>query len=388
MAKLTKRSDGRYQMQIYIGVGDDGKKKYKTVYGKTQREVQKKADDLRIRLGKGMDIAAEKDSFSVWRDRWLEAKKLTIAEKSVQTCRTCTQPMEDALGDVELPKIRPADIQAVINDMVGAGYAKSTLSKTIQFTSQIFTMARINRVTDFDPTIAVTIPQRAPVQHRKALSEEQQRWIRETPHRAQTAAMIMMYAGLRRGELIPLLWSDIDLDERTIAVTKSVSFPHNKPCVKIGAKTDAGTRLISIPIILADYLRELPNQKGLVVPSARGAMMTTDAWRRLWSSYMTDLNIKYGYDGDASKYDPKGTVTLIEEFSAHQLRHTYATMLYLAGVDVLTAKEQLGHADIKTTLQIYTHLDQQFKKRAVDKLDSYLSDSLSGKNGADDAAGS
>ena len=372
MARVTKRADGRYQVSVYVGVNEQGKKQYKSVYGKTQREVLRKADELRLKIGKGMDINSERDTFSVWRERWIDQKKLSVAEKSLQSCQSCTDYINGKLGDTELPKIKPAHIQKVITDMYAEGYSKSTLTKTLQFTSQIFKLAIINRVTDFNPTIAVTIPQHAPVQHRTALTEEQQYWVRETPHRAQTAAMIMMYAGLRRGELIPLLWSDIDLDERTISVNKSVEYPHSKPQVKIGAKTDAGTRVVSIPIILAEYLRAQPNRKGLVVPSARGTMMSTDAWRRLWSSYMTDLNIKYGYHGKESKFT-KGLAMLIEPFTAHQLRHTYATLLYLSGVDVLTAKEQLGHADIKTTLGIYTHLDARYKKKALNKLDDYLS---------------
>ena len=62
----------------------------------------------------------------------------------------------------------------------------------------------------------------------------------------------------------------------------------------------------------------------------------------------------------------------IQEFTAHQLRHTYASMLYMAGVDVLTARDQLGHTDIKTTLAIYTHLDKRYKVNSMDKLDSFL----------------
>lgn len=49
-------------------------------------------------------------------------------------------------------------------------------------------------------------------------------------------------------------------------------------------------------------------------------------------------------------------------------------MLYMAGVDILTAKEQLGHANISTTLEIYTHLDKQFKRKSMNKLDNYLDD--------------
>ncbi|MDR2571583.1 MAG: tyrosine-type recombinase/integrase [Oscillospiraceae bacterium] len=64
---------------------------------------------------------------------------------------------------------------------------------------------------------------------------------------------------------------------------------------------------------------------------------------------------------------------VIPRITPHWLRHTYATMLYFAGVDVLTAKEQLGHTDAQTTLGIYTHLDKTHKRKAMSKLDEYLS---------------
>ena len=63
---------------------------------------------------------------------------------------------------------------------------------------------------------------------------------------------------------------------------------------------------------------------------------------------------------------------VIDTFTPHCLRHTYATMLYDAGVDVLTAKEFLGHSDIKTTLSIYTHLSAEKSKTDIGKLNQYL----------------
>ena len=106
--------------------------------------------------------------------------------------------------------------------------------------------------------------------------------------------------------------------------------------------------------------------------------MTDSAFDRLWESYLLDLNIKYGDFRDmekppTSKFDPNGVPMRIEKFTAHCLRHTFATLLYKSGVDVLTAKAQLGHADVKTTLQIYTHLDSQYKRNSMDKLDVFLS---------------
>lgn len=107
--------------------------------------------------------------------------------------------------------------------------------------------------------------------------------------------------------------------------------------------------------------------------------MNSRAWASMWRSYISDLNLKYGDFSDMekrpkSKFIPGGVPMRIPNITAHWLRHTFATMLYMAGVDVLTAKEQLGHADVETTLQIYTHLDSTYKRRSMDKLDAYLSE--------------
>ena len=90
---------------------------------------------------------------------------------------------------------------------------------------------------------------------------------------------------------------------------------------------------------------------------------------------MTELDVKYGarLRPVGSKYDPYKGRKVIKTFTAHQLRHAYATMLYDAGVDILTAKELLGHSDIKTTLNIYTHLSRTRKKKSVVALDQFIS---------------
>ena len=92
----------------------------------------------------------------------------------------------------------------------------------------------------------------------------------------------------------------------------------------------------------------------------------------MWESYLNALNRKYGGIDERFGAPKDAMLMTIHNITAHWLRHTYATILYLSGVDVLTAMRQLGHADISTTLGIYTHLDDQYKTRAMDKLDKYL----------------
>ena len=215
-------------------------------------------------------------------------------------------------------------------------------------------------------------------EHRRALTNEEQKWVRETPHRAQTAAMIMMYAGLRRGELLALTWSDINLEKQTISVNKAVEFIGGKPYVKNCGKTEAAMRTVYIPTLLTDYLKTTDKTTLLVCPSAHGTLMSDTSWKRLWESYLKELNFRYGNFSDCigltvkSKFQPGGLPMVIPNITAHWLRHTFITNMYFAGVDLLTAKEQAGHSDIRTTSEIYTHLDADFKERKMQNLDNFL----------------
>ena len=226
-----------------------------------------------------------------------------------------------------------------------------------------------NRIIDYNPSLKLKSPQNAPQSTRRALTPTEQQWINEFEHRAKPAAILMMYSGLRRGEASALLWSDVDFKNNTISVTKSYDF---KLC-KLKPPKNGKSRLVSVPQKLIDYLKTLPQKSEYVITTAKGERMTETAWKRLLESYIYDLNYEYGYVPKSfKKYSPNKIPLSIEPFSWHCLRHTFCTLMYNAGVDVLTAKEQMGHSDVKTTLAIYTHLQNEHKAANISKLDEFL----------------
>lgn len=403
MAK-SKRSDGRYAVQIYLGKTEDGKRNYKTVYGATKKEANAKANDVKAMLGKGIDISAQSDTFKEWNKRWLSMKKRTVSASQYTVYSSVCKYLDNLIGDREISKIRLADVQSAIDEIADKNPhtkkpSSSKLLKQMKSAAvQIFDMAVQNRVIDFNPANAVQLDKRESTNKRRALTQEEQQWITDTPHRAQLPAMLMMYAGLRRGEVIPLTWNDIDLINKTITVNKSVEMIDGKSREKPTTKTVNSQRVIDIPQKLVEFLliKKRESKSLLVCTNAHGSMYNSTSWKRLWESYIKDLNFKYGelsfndakkYNGikPKSKFDPGGIEITIPKFTAHWLRHTFATLLYLSGVDVLTAKEQLGHSDIKTTLQIYTHLDKQFKRKSMSKLDDYLENKSQCKSDASQA---
>ncbi len=366
------RADGRIAVQVYLGLVD-GKRKYKTVYGSTQKEASAKAEELKLMLGKGIDIASENDSFSLWAERWLNQKKFDVGNAQYESYKQTLAKLNTYIGNFGVAQIKSCDIQRIINDYAienphtGEPSSKRLLNLILNTAKQIFKFLMINRVIEYNPTDGVTVPKKAPVTHRRALTEQERQWINTTEHRMQTFAMIMMYAGLRRGEVIPLKWSDVDLKKGTITVNKAVEFISRKPVIK-DTKTQAGNRIVYIPNNLIAYLKSINKSNILVCPSMSGDMHTKDSFRSGWNSYLTELDIKCGDSDRRSKYDPRYKGIQIEKITPHMLRHTFCTMMYENGVDVLTAKKQMGHSDIKTTLEIYTHLSEEHTAEEMQKM--------------------
>ena len=362
-----KRKDGRYKVSVYIG-SVDGKARYKYFYSTSLNEAQAAADEYRRKLRSVSD--AGHALFRHLASAWLNNKKKTVGASQGKTLEGFVHVMCAALGDVPVLEITEEMLTDFLCDLAaenphtGKPSSQATLSKYHQAIRAIFRYSRIRP----DPSEYLEIPKGAKRKDRRALTEEEQRRVRELKHRAQLPAMLAMYAGLRRGEMTALLWQDITAD--TITVNKSFDFVEGK--VK-PPKTAAGSREIHIPPLLRDYLKTVKRGKPSdPVVTSDGKMMTISAWRRLWESYMTDMDVAYGGRVKCAPHNVTGVYS-IRPFTLHELRHTYATILRDAGIDVKAMQAWLGHADASTTMNVYTHLSETQKRTAAGKMDAFLS---------------
>lgn len=379
MAKKIMRNDGRYSSKISLGDG-----KYKYVYAHSQGELDRKVREIRSKMDKGLDVSAGMNTFDEWGKRWLAKKSRRVSE-NWHKALVINYNKLSPLYKVPVCQIRTIDLEDILDNLAEQRYSQRVIKAVKDIAVGIMDMVCQNRIIDYNPFTHIDMPTANPIKrnNRRALTQTEQQWIIDTPHRAQTAAMIMMYAGLRRGELLALQWSDIDFEKGTINVNKSVVMSNGQPEIKMGGKTENASRIVYIPKVLIDYLKDCKKDNFLVVPSANSKLMSDSAWRRLWDSYITELNFKYGnfsnhiIDGKPcpqpkSKYQPGGVPIVIPRFTAHWLRHTFITLMYFSGIDAYAAAKQAGHSDIKVTLEIYTHLDSEYKQKSVEKLDHYL----------------
>lgn len=105
MARAKKRADGRYCAQIYLGRDENGRKQYKSVYGKSPAELKEKETAIRAQLGRGLDVLSQRDSFTQWAEDWLHIKE---AEHISQTGRWKTTAAPSRSGKTSCKALRSA----------------------------------------------------------------------------------------------------------------------------------------------------------------------------------------------------------------------------------------------------------------------------------------
>lgn len=334
-----------------------------------------------------MDDINDTETFRYWGEQLYLYRQGRVSIRQAMNLRSQLKHIYEFIGNDSILEIKPRSIDAMLtslaheNPITKKPMAKKTLKDIRNTASAVFDMAIENDVSCKNSAKGREIPRRAPQRRRRALTNEEQQWILETPHRARLSAIIMMFAGLRRGELIPLTWQDIDFDRLTITVNKSVYAIQNIFYIKEGVKTGIEGRTINMPLDLAlelENARKLSSSK-YICCKKNGEMHTPTSWRALWKSYQRALNFAHGviHNKPKSIYNPHGVPCVINNITPHMLRHTYATLLYMSGVDVLTASKLMGHADVKTTLEIYTHIQESMVEKSIDKFDSYVSEMYS-----------
>lgn len=296
--------------------------------------------------------------------------------------------MNNHLGEKHIHEIYPIDITNMVislsnnNPNTDKPMAKQTLSTLIKTAGRIFEFAIDNGLIDKNPVrgTAKRIPKNAPKKIVSDISKTEQLLIINTPHRCRIAALIMMFMGLRTNELLALRWKNIDLIEKKAYICeRAVKDDFNSYIISPDTK-NGKSRYVTIPDNLCKlFANELKTAKSeYVFPRTDGTLHTPSSWKSAWRSYMNTINHSYYnhiQNTNLSIHNPKGYPRLID-IKPHQLRHTYATLLYVSGTNVLVASKLLGHSSVQITLDIYTHLDEEYKTLDISNFNSYLSNDL------------
>lgn len=345
MAGLKKRADGRYQRRVTLSDGSQ-----KLIYGRSIAELNTKENALRQDDSSGLEIGDD-TLVGEWAKIWFSTYKQDLRAATVRMYRNCyNRHIGPLIGGMELRKVRAVHVRRVMSEV--SDLSESSQHKVLITMRQLFSTARQNRLMQGDPTEGVKVTPHARSKGKEYLTPQESTELMAAVQepRARAFCALCLYCGLRREEALGLRWSDIRAGR--MLISRAVTFPTgNAPEPSMELKNKASHRMLPIPAILQAVLNETPHTSEYVVPTSAGEVMTSGAYKRL-----------FAYVKKAAPYP----------IHAHMLRHTYATTLYHAGVDLRTAQQLLGHSSIQMTANIYTHLEQADSLCAVTLIDGYL----------------
>lgn len=388
------RNDKRVQVTCSDGRKADGSLNRISFYGATRAEAEAKRDAYLA--ARRMGIVRNEMTVSEWIDVCLELYRPNVNEAYLNNDAIPYERLRKRIGSMRVADVREADLQSAMNEM--AGMSTSSIKKYYHAMFQVFERARKNHLIADNPAENVTLQPGTKGSHRAL-----ERWEIDcilnhwNEHRAGIWAMLMMLAGLRRGEMMALRWENVDMVARTLTVCEVAVIRTNQAAIEQRAKTVAGVRTIPIcdPLFAALNTIEPSQRQGFVCRRQNGEQLSESAFERGWDGFCLAMQrILNGEDvvqqGRRVKLEDKiaaaeaqGHEYILFRIRAHDLRHTFATALYDAGVPLKAAQYYLGHADIRMTLDLYTHLSQETEKSSriqlVGFLDKWLSnDSMDG----------
>lgn len=319
--------------------------KGKQFYGKTEAEAKAKRDEYKYECEHGIEQQKPISVFD-YAEIWLKTYKKNVTSKTYNNYASVIERMTAIIGDKLISAVTPNDIKRVWNNF--AGCSQSLIDKGRFLYSAIFKSAIENGYCKQNPVDSPSVkPHKGTSGSHRMLTREEINLIKTVPHRCQAGTMIMLLAGLRRGEMLALEKSDVH-DDR-IFVTKAVRFEHNRPLI-----TDTKTELSDRSLPLFAPLKPVFDVvDGYVLPDANGGLCSEQAFKRAWWSYMHVLSQVAGHK---------------ISFRPHDCRHTFVTTCRDKGVDIHTCMTWCGHADEKMILKIYDHVTEDRELRAAEIL--------------------
>jgi len=365
---LEKRSKSSWTVVIELGRDAQGRKRRirRAVKG-PKRLAERVLRELLQELEAGTYVETPKITLADWLRQWLEYHKHSLAPSTVAAYSTIIEKhIAPSIGDIPLASVTPAILESHYAAMLDRGYSTTTVHHNHVVLHKALAKAVRQRLLASNPADAVEPPRPGKWQARALEPEDAMKLLEAIKgDRDYVLIYLALLTGLRRGELCALKWSDVDLERGTITVTRTVLMLRGKH-VFGKPKTEAGRRTVCLPPTAVTLLREYrkrqlrsgsTHEEGFVFCNPDGSPLNPSSLSRRFK----DLVRRAG----------------LPDLRFHDLRHTHATWLFVQGVHPKVAQERLGHGQISTTMDIYSHVMPGLQKEAAARIEELLG---AGKN--------
>jgi integrase len=361
---FKRQSDGLWRGYITVS-SDDGTQKKQWVSSKSQQDAKKKLDDLKDKQSKGTLLSRTKVTLAERINHWLEYEiKTSVAEGTYEKYRTNIRNHinNDTLGKRAIQKITRTDMVEYLAKKEEI-LSPATVKILLSILHRVFDIALIDDVISKSPLLCVKRSKRVEKKKRRGLTEDEEKTLLETAknwnYNKQVYNILFMEygSGLRRSEILPLKWSDINFSNGELQIKRVYVMLRGTPKLEERAKSDASQEAIILPEIILNYFNKFKPEKAedkdaYMFPARNGDPINPNSFRRTFKR----IAEKAGLD---------------KEIRLHDLRHNFASQMVAQNIHISLVQAQMRHADMKTTA-IYAHTNMDGQRHAAALINDHL----------------
>ena len=364
--RKRKKKDGSASYQIILEMERDpitGKRQrsYTTVNG-SRKEAEAEINRLKYEMRCGNCITKPSSlKLSSWLSEWMDKYNDNLSPTTKSGYRhQITKRINPYIGNAPISTLKCGHIQSWINTLAHQGLSGKTIKNSFLNVNSALEKAKDLGMIPQNPCVHVVLPTIKKYQAQVYTLRE----VKQTLALAKNTDMyfllaIEFYLGLRKGEVAELKWSDVDLKEGLVHITRS-RVECDEGIVIKSTKSEAGIRSIPLSdemlkIFKNEYTKHLEDCKrkdftntDYVICKQSGEAYVPASIPQRWDRFRDSNNLK--------------------KIRFHDLRHTCATLMIANGIPAKTVQTWLGHADIQVTLNTYTHCLPSMKEDAGNKM--------------------
>jgi integrase len=370
-----KNGEKSWMFKAYLGVDPLTGKEVRTTRRnfKSKSEAQSVLKRLLYEFETQGLIKEKTDTYFDVYEEWIEQYRNTVEESTfVKTKRIFKNHILPFFGKMRIKQIKLNECQKAMNK-----WAKQLARPTMimNYASKVFDHAIRSGIIDKNPTELVIKPSKKKnVQTKKVnfyTKQELNLFLdsleKENEPMVYMLFRLLAYTGLRKGEALALTWSDIDFEDNTLTVNKALTRGENSKLILQPPKTKGSVRVISLDSTTIEFLKKWRitqrknflsigintlKKKQLIFSNSNNEFLQPTITRK----YIKKVCAKYG----------------LKEITTHGFRHTHCSLLFEAGETYERVQARLGHSDIQTTMNIYTHVSPEKRDETAVNFANYL----------------
>ncbi|MDD4780334.1 MAG: site-specific integrase [Tissierellia bacterium] len=383
---ITKRkSDGLWQSSITIGINPKtGDPQRKFFYGKERKDVAKKLNIALVDLANNNLSDSKNLTTGNWLEIWLETYgKINLKPRTYESYESFIRlHIKPDLGKIKLKDLKSRDVQKLYNNKFKNGRTDKKGGLGVRSVERIHTVLNLalnqavaEKYIPTNPTKGAKLPKKDNNKEARFFTlEEQEKFIAylNEASRYDFAMLLDLGTGLRRGELLALKWIDVNWEQKTLKIRRSLGRTKDKDDLTKSTltldspKTKKSNRLVPIPEPLFVKLQEYKNTQD------KTKKIAGKLWKENGLIFCTDLGKPLEPRNFNRRFDSLTEKAKIVDVSPHCMRHTYATRLLESNVHIKVVQELLGHSSITMTLDLYSHVIDNVKQEAIAQLNQFL----------------